>query len=155
MKTLTLYISIFFLIFFLNHPLWAEEKKPLEEQEFEILKDINPFTPALPKIIEDTKKRGTNRSNTRTTQNQKKSNVISPIVKQTTGSNRANPNQIQDIPFPNVNVKGIVWNTDRPQVIINNQILSVGDSFEDVKIIGITKSKIDVSFHDKYFTIKP
>lgn len=42
-------------------------------------------------------------------------------------------------------VKGMVWNTNLPQAIINNQILKVGDEVQGMQIISIDRAGIELS----------
>ena len=41
-----------------------------------------------------------------------------------------------------INVSGIVWNTTRPQAIVNEKIVSVGDKVNDFEIKAIKKSGV-------------
>ena len=56
---------------------------------------------------------------------------------------------------PTLTLNGIVWDTDRPQAIINDQVLSQGDTIEGAKIVSIRKSGINLVFEDVNFTLKP
>lgn len=56
--------------------------------------------------------------------------------------------------IPEMDIRGLVWNSDRPQAIINNQVIDIGDIVGDVQIIGIRKNEIDVSFQGRQETIK-
>jgi hypothetical protein len=48
---------------------------------------------------------------------------------------------------PAINISGLIWNSDRPQAIINGQVMDVGDMIGDAKIIKIKKSGIDYEFN--------
>lgn len=61
---------------------------------------------------------------------------------------------VKPIP-PTLILKGIVWDTDRPQAIINDQVLSQGDIIEGARIVSIRKSGINLVFQDVNFTLKP
>ena len=61
----------------------------------------------------------------------------------------------RDIPLPKLTVTGIIWNSKRPQAIINNTVVDIGDEIEGVKIIGIKKTAIDVSYQGRERTIEP
>ncbi|OGX33459.1 MAG: hypothetical protein A2787_08905 [Omnitrophica WOR_2 bacterium RIFCSPHIGHO2_01_FULL_48_9] len=54
---------------------------------------------------------------------------------------------------PNFRISGVVWNTDRPQAIINNQVVSVGDTIDNSKIVSINKVGIDVISGGQKFSI--
>ena len=62
---------------------------------------------------------------------------------------------------PEMTITGLVWNSERPQAIINGKVLSVGDTWtdsqtkEEIKINRIEKTGIDVSYKGKTWTIKP
>jgi len=58
---------------------------------------------------------------------------------------------------PKLEISGLIWNSDRPQAIINGRVLGIGDSImgvpsdigeiiPKVNIIGITSKGIDISF---------
>ena len=57
-------------------------------------------------------------------------------------------------PLPGINIAGVVWNTDRPQAIINGQIAGIGDMVSGVKIIDIQKTGITVLFQDRTETLE-
>ena len=58
-----------------------------------------------------------------------------------------------EIPLPTLAITGIVWNTDRPQAIINGQVADVGDNFQNATVVAIRKNEIDVQFNGKISTI--
>ncbi|MCA9406914.1 MAG: hypothetical protein KC684_10275 [Candidatus Omnitrophica bacterium] len=64
------------------------------------------------------------------------------------------PQVKQPTRMPTFNITGIVWNSDRPQAIINGSVKDIGDSIDGVEIISIHKEGIDVSFQGKNMTIK-
>ncbi|MDP8266686.1 MAG: hypothetical protein P9M07_07055 [Candidatus Aceula meridiana] len=55
---------------------------------------------------------------------------------------------------PSVRITGLIWNSDRPQAIINNHVVSEGDAVEDFTIVRIHPSGIDIDFLGEIFTIK-
>lgn len=55
---------------------------------------------------------------------------------------------------PELTINGVVWGTERPQAIINNQVVSIGDTIENSKIVDIHPDGVDVIFSNKLFTIK-
>ncbi len=57
------------------------------------------------------------------------------------------------IPLPDVTISGIVWNSTRPQAIINGEIINVGDTILKVKVTNIRKSGIDGIFYGRPVTI--
>ncbi len=60
-----------------------------------------------------------------------------------------------ELPLPALTITGVVWNSKRPQAIINENVVDVGDEIEGVKIIGIKKTAIDVMFQGREITIEP
>lgn len=57
-------------------------------------------------------------------------------------------------PLPGINIVGVVWNTDRPQAILNGQIVGIGDTVSGVKITDIQKTGITVLFQDRTETLE-
>lgn len=57
-------------------------------------------------------------------------------------------------PLPGINVAGVVWNTDRPQAIINGQIVGIGDTVSGVTILDIKKMGITVLFQGRTETLE-
>ncbi len=60
-------------------------------------------------------------------------------------------------PLPRLEVTGVVWNSDRPQAIINNTVVGIGDIIENtkIKVVDIRKDAIDIIFAGKKITITP
>jgi len=56
-------------------------------------------------------------------------------------------------PPPALTISGLIWNTDRPQAIVNDQIVEVGDVIQEAKVLAIYKTGIDVLYYEKTFTI--
>jgi len=57
--------------------------------------------------------------------------------------------------LPDFSVQGLVWGVDKPQAIIDNKVLNVGDEIEGAKVIEITKEGVKINYMDKIFLIKP
>ena len=60
-----------------------------------------------------------------------------------------------EIPLPTFQVNGLVWNTGRPQAILDSQIINVGDTIKDCTVIDIDKNGILLNFQDRTFTVQP
>jgi len=58
------------------------------------------------------------------------------------------------IQMPQLVISGIIWNTDKPQAIVNGQVVEEGDTVSKAKIIAINKDGIEVSFSGKKAMIK-
>ncbi len=56
-------------------------------------------------------------------------------------------------PPSNLKISGLVWNTDRPQAIINGKITEVGDMVSGFKIVDIQKTGITVLSQGRTVTI--
>lgn len=56
---------------------------------------------------------------------------------------------------PEFTISGLVWNTDRPQAIVNGQVVAVGDSVEAWVITKISKQGVDVQQGEQIFTLNP
>jgi len=62
----------------------------------------------------------------------------------------------QPIPIikpPSLTINGLVWNSEFPQAIVNNQIVKLGDTIEGVTVVGIHREGIDITFAGVQFTI--
>lgn len=57
-------------------------------------------------------------------------------------------------PLPGINIAGVVWNTGRPQAIINGQIVGIGDTVSGVKILDVKKMGITVLFQGRTETLE-
>lgn len=57
------------------------------------------------------------------------------------------------VPLPNLIIQGLVWGSGLPQVIINNEVLKIGDTIEGVRIIDIDKDGITVFFGNREYNL--
>ncbi len=80
---------------------------------------------------------------------------VQPIIEQPRIEQRFLPPPPQEISLPALNITGLIWDTDRPQAIVNDTIVDVGDTILGVRIIAIKKAGIDVLFNEKSFSIGP
>lgn len=130
------------LLIFLNLTLtdtFAENDLTIESAGFDASANKNPFKPLLP----DTSKPAVVENNNSTPTVTETPAAATPII------------QKQEIVPPSFNITGIVWNTDRPQAIINGQVITQGDTLSGAKIVSIRKSSIEILYQDTNFTIKP
>lgn len=58
-----------------------------------------------------------------------------------------------DIFLPPFEIKGVVWGTPLPQVIINGNVLKIGDVIEGAKIVYISKERVDISYEGRIFSL--
>jgi len=56
---------------------------------------------------------------------------------------------------PALNITGLIWNSDRPQAIINEQVVDIGDEILATKIVSIEKTGIEILFDGRTLKIKP
>ena len=52
------------------------------------------------------------------------------------------------------NVTGLIWNSNRPQAIVDGEVLEIGDKINGMEIVSIQKTGIEVKFSEKTFKIK-
>jgi hypothetical protein len=53
-------------------------------------------------------------------------------------------------------ITGLIWNTNRPQAIINDHVVDVGDKVgEEAIIVAINKTGVEVSYNGQTSTIMP
>lgn len=65
------------------------------------------------------------------------------------------PPQVEEIiPMPDVTVSGIIWNSDRPQAIINERVIDIGDTILGIEITEIRKTGVSGLFHGEAVIIK-
>jgi hypothetical protein len=55
--------------------------------------------------------------------------------------------------FSKFKVQGTIWGVKTPQVIINNKVLTIGDSIEGAEIVGIEKKGITLSYDGAIFDL--
>ncbi len=65
------------------------------------------------------------------------------------------PPEIKEKPLPNITINGIIWNSERPQAIINGKIVDVGDTIAEIYITAIRKTGIDGRFDGRSVTLQP
>jgi len=52
-----------------------------------------------------------------------------------------------------IKVQGIIWGVKTPQAIINDKVLTIGDSIEDAEIVKIEQNGIIVNFNGEMFVL--
>ena len=60
-----------------------------------------------------------------------------------------------EVPLPSFQVNGLVWNTERPQAILDSQVINVGDTIKGCTVINIDKNGVLLNFQDRTFTVQP
>lgn len=74
-----------------------------------------------------------------------------PPVKVTEEKKEAPPVIIEP---PSLTISGLVWNSDRPQAIVNNQIVGIGDVVAGSEILEIQKTGIGIQYQGQKFIIE-
>ncbi len=54
---------------------------------------------------------------------------------------------------PSLEIQGIIWGGDFPQAIINNKVVKIGDTIEDVQIRDINQSGVIVASGDYTYNL--
>jgi hypothetical protein len=53
-----------------------------------------------------------------------------------------------------INVQGVIWESEKPQAIINDQIVGIGDQVGKAKVTSIAKSQVVLSYPNKTVTFE-
>ena len=61
--------------------------------------------------------------------------------------------KVEEVPLPDLKIQGIVWGGSLPQAIINNKVVRVGDTIEEVRITDINKSGVTVFFKNGQYNL--
>jgi len=67
----------------------------------------------------------------------------------------------EEIVLPSLTFQGMVWNSRRPQAIINNKVYDIGDSIvlgedqDEIKIKDIARNGIILEYKRKEFVVRP
>lgn len=118
------------------------EKKEISKQE--ILTNVksikDPFIPQLP--VAPVVKSQQNSSQS--------SNAVSASASGNQMNNAPPPVEVRP---PVITISGLVWNTDRPQAIVNNQIVEIGDKINEWTIVTIHEEGIEIVYKDKIVVV--
>jgi len=63
--------------------------------------------------------------------------------------------KIEEVKPPELSVQGLVWGKVQPQAIVNNKVVTIGDTIEEAKIVEINKNGISILYKGKIFSMKP
>jgi hypothetical protein len=143
---------ILILFLFFSGTLLAEAQERAETIEyFDAPKDVdlnNPFKPLLPK-----------RKPVVQAQLSSEPGAVSGQPGQKPAASLQQPGAQASavVPLPPMTVTGIVWNSDRPQAIINGDVLTQGDMVPNtaIKVVRIQKTKIEFLIDGRTESIKP
>lgn len=112
----------------------------------------NPFQPRLPirkKVITPSTEA------TKKAIEKKKAAQKKKAAEITKATIQAKPVEVAPPEPPIMVISGLVWNSDRPQAIVNNKVIDVGDTIETIQIVAIRKEGIEIEFQGKTITIEP
>jgi len=146
---------MFLVVFFASLAVAEEKKKSIwDNVSIEKFKKDNPFEPQTPKRAE--KKMITKDVKSVSPGTKKPIKNLWDIFKSKKTTKKI-PHSIskEKIIPPKLIITGLVWNTDRPQAIINGQVVDIGDTLQATKIVAINKTGVDISFKGKKITITP
>ena len=59
------------------------------------------------------------------------------------------------INIPNFTISGLVWNSDKPQAIVNDQIVGIGDMVNGFEVKNIEEDSIEIFQKGRTFRINP
>ncbi|MFA5088329.1 MAG: general secretion pathway protein GspB [Candidatus Omnitrophota bacterium] len=152
MRKITLALTILLSLFLLFPGSHARaEFEPARPPDIEanfangtIAPERNPFIPQLPSPTE------TQISEAKP----KPTDIKPPQPQQPRPASSAKKIEEVEIKLPSLTISGLVWNSDRPQAIINDQVIDIGMSIENATITKISKAGIVVEYSGKEFTVQ-
>ena len=116
----------------------------------------NPFTPRMPKE--------TSKSTERNILNQVQQNQVNPDTNPTQSDrfsdSRTQPNSSSVNP-PELTVTGLIWDSQRPQAIVNGRVVDVRSTFKladdqpEIKIISINNVGVEIAFNGRNLILSP
>lgn len=60
---------------------------------------------------------------------------------------------VETIILPDIKIQGIIWGSNNPQAIINNKVVKVGNTINEITILDITGSEIIISYKNQKFAL--
>ena len=141
-----------------NSIVWAKEDSSSLPTPQDLLNDLasdldslkSPFTPKLPLPaapgIETKPAAPGIETKPAAPEIKTKTEPARPDIKQPSLASPQPPPVKAVVNLPTVTISGLVWDTDHPQAIVNDQIVSVGDKIENWSITAINEQGIELSF---------
>ena len=68
-------------------------------------------------------------------------------------SNLAAEEVMKQFDTSNMDIKGLIWNSDRPQAIINEQVISIGDEVNGAKLLSVNRDGIKLQYKGVEFLV--
>ena len=124
----------------------------IDEETAKMLRALrNPFLPQLPEELPQSEPESPDGEEAGTQPDEQTSTA------ETSDDISQQPPVVEEVvlPKPDYKISGIVWNTDRPQAIIEGRIVDIGDSIEQWRIIAISRGGVEISFKNQRFLIEP
>lgn len=113
----------------------------------------NPFSPQIPLEIEEDLSQTTPTNSQRSIPAENINTMPRPDTPSSTQNQEKPPKAEIEIIPPKLVINGVVWNSDRPQAIVNGKVIDVGDNILNAKITNINKEGIQFVFEGKEFSI--
>ena len=57
--------------------------------------------------------------------------------------------------LPGLQVQGMVWSTNKPQAIINDTLVRIGDTIAGAEILDIRKEGVYVLYEERQYILRP
>jgi hypothetical protein len=133
------FISVMFLL--ISMPVFAQSTLPDTDDE-KVLQEFlsNPKNPFISPL-------------------EKKDEVLKPVEPPKEKSLAAPveapaPEPVKKPELPQLNLIGLVWGGDKPQAIIDDQIVNIGDSIKNAKVVAITEIGVDLEYEGEKVLLK-
>lgn len=87
------------------------------------------------------------------TQYNKAVNVSIPSVRLFSDTKPNNENSFEEKGYPELNIKGVVWDPQQPLVLVNGEFLTEGDTILGAKIKKIHLDRVTFLYNNEEFTL--
>jgi|GEM_PF-3892246 len=114
---------------------------------------IEHFSDHLPILISDVENQAQHIRNP--FQNRLPKPEQAPPIKTEVPDEPPRPVESMGAPPPALSISGLVWNSDRPQAIVNKTIVNINDQIEGWTITNISKEGITIRSETREVMIKP
>lgn len=155
MKKTKIIFYYIFIVFVISDVCAQGETKKVNKPDFQNITITNPFQTKLPKFKKEEKKEPAIDQRTLRKKRQEDQKALFTSKKEREKKRREKTKVDAKPTMPRLEITGLVWNTDRPQAIINGQVVDEGDIVSQVQIVSIEKSRIDVKFLGETSTLSP
>lgn len=80
--------------------------------------------------------------------------VVRPTAPVTSVPLASKPSPPISVKTLGLKLKGIVWDTERPQAIINDRVVDVGDTINQAKVMAIGPQGVELQYKGQKLTLK-